>query len=84
MNNPSDNPAYSKTEYKYRIIADPTSSIMFEEPIEADYILRPEGRDKTIPIGRFLQGPRKLKDEKVRQLREIVGPKMALSYLNGR
>ena len=84
MNNPGDDPAYPRSDYKYRIVAEPTASIMFEEPIAVDHILRPSGRDKAVSIGRFLQGPRKLREEKVRQLREVAGPKMALSYLNGR
>jgi len=84
MSNPSDDSAYPRSDYKYRIVAEPTASIMFEEPIAVDHILRPSGRDKAVSIGRFLQGPRKLREEKVRQLREVAGPKMALSYLNGR
>lgn len=84
IGNPGDEPSYPRNDYKYRIVAEPTASIMFDEAIAVDHILRPPGRDKTVSIGRYLQGPRKLKDEKVRQLREIAGPKMALSYLNGR
>ena len=49
--------------------------------LAVDHILRPPGRDKAVSIGRFLQGPRMLKEEKIRQLREVAGPKMALSYL---
>jgi len=82
--NPGDDPDYSRQNYKYRIVADPTASIMFDNPVSVDGILRPAGRDKSVSIGRFLQGPRVLKDEKVRGLKELVGPKMALSYLNGR
>ena len=84
IENPGDDPVYTSSDYRYRIIAEPTASIMFDEPISVDYILRPLGRDKAVSIGRYLQGARILRDEKVRQLREIAGPKMALSYLNGR
>jgi len=48
MNNPGDDPAYPRSEYKYRIVAEPTASIMFEEPIAVDHILRPSGRDKAV------------------------------------
>lgn len=84
IRNPGNDQAYSRNDYKYRIIAEPTASIMFDEPIAVDNILRPLGRNKNVSIGRYLQGPRILKDARVRQLREIAGPKMALSYLNGR
>jgi len=82
--NPGDDPAYPLAVYRYRIIADETASMMFDEPVLADHILRPARRDKTVSIGRFLQGPRKLKDETIRLLRSAAGPQMAIKYLTGR
>ncbi len=81
--NPGDDPAYPKDDYRYRIVANETESVTFEEPVLVDHILRPEGRDKAASIGRFLQGPRKLKDQTVRLLRAAAGPKMALKWLTG-
>jgi hypothetical protein len=84
VENPGDDPAYPKNEYKYRISAEPSASVMFDEPVIVDHIVRPVDSDKAVSIGRFLQGPRKLKEEMLRLLKSTAGPKMALSYLNGR
>jgi hypothetical protein len=84
VENPSDDPAYPKHDYRYRIVANEAESVAFDEqPVLVDYILRPDGRDKAVSIGRFLQGPRKLKDQTVRLLRVAAGPKMALKWLTG-
>lgn len=82
--NLGDNPGYPKDEYRYRIVASGEESVIFDEPVLVDHIIRPEGRDKAVSIGRLLQGPRKLDDQKVRQLRAAAGPKMALSWLKGK
>ena len=84
ITNPGDDPTYPKTDYRYRVVADPTASMTFEEPVLVDHILRPARRDKTVSIGRFLQGPRKLKDETIRLLKSAAGPQMAVNYLTGR
>lgn len=81
--NPGDNPDYPKDEYRYRIVATGEESVIFDEPVMVDHIVRPEGRDKAVSIGRLLQGPRKLDDQKVRLLRAAAGPKMALQWLTG-
>lgn len=83
VENPGDDPAYPRDEYRFRVIADPDESVTFEEPVYVDHILRPEGRDKGVSIGRFLQGPRKLTDEKVRLLKATAGPDLALKWLTG-
>jgi hypothetical protein len=82
--NSDDDPAYPKADYCYRIVASDGESVMLDEPVLVDHILRPEGRDKAVSIGRFLQGPRKLNDPKVRLLRAAAGPKMALKWLTGK
>ena len=82
--NPDDDPAYPREDYRFRIVADNSASILLDEPVVVDHILRPAGRDKAVSIGRFLQGPRKLKDDKVRLLRAAAGPAMAKHYLTGR
>ena len=83
VENPDDAPAYPKDDYRFRAITDESKSISFEEPVLVDHILRPPGRDKAVSIGRFLQGPRKLTDEKVRLLRAAAGPDLALKWLKG-
>lgn len=82
--NPGDDPAYPAVEYRYRIVADPSASITFEEAIPVDHLLRPAGKDRSIGIGRFLQRPKVLSEENVRALKEACGAQMALTYLKGR
>jgi len=82
--NPGDDPAYSQADYRYRVVADASASMLFEEPVLVDHIVRPAGRDRAKAIGSFLQGPRKLRDEKVRLLKAAAGPAMAKHYLTGR
>lgn len=81
--NPGDDPAYPPDDYRFRVVRNEAESLTLDEPVLVDHILRPEGRDKAVSIGRFLQGPRKLKDQTVRQLRAAAGPKMALKWLTG-
>jgi len=81
--NSGEDPAYPGDLYRFRITADPGASIAFEEPVLVDHILRPQGRDKAVSIGRFLQGPRKLDEQKLRLLRAAAGPDLALQWLTG-
>lgn len=82
--NPNDDPAYPTDDYKFRLTASEVESITFDQPVPVDRILRPSGRDKASSIGRYLQGPRKLTDEKVRLLRAAAGPQMAQQWLTGK
>ena len=82
--NPGDDPAYPSADYRYRVTADASASILLDEPVFVDHIVRPNGRDQAKAIGAFLQGPRRLTDEKVRLLRTAAGPLMARHYLAGR
>jgi len=84
IENAGDDAAYPRGDYRFLAVADPDESLNFEEPVLVDHILRPAGRDKAVSIGRFLQGPRKLADEKVRLLRAAAGPDLALRWLTGR
>jgi hypothetical protein len=81
--NRGDDSAYPRDDYRFRVVAEPTECIAFEEPVAVDHILRPLGRDKAASIGRFLQGPRKLDEQKVRLLRATAGPELALKWLTG-
>jgi hypothetical protein len=84
VTNPGNDPAYPIADYAYRVLADEDGSVVFEHPIPVDHLLRPLGRDKSVGIGRFLQGPRKLSDEKLRLLKAAAGPDLALKWLTGK
>jgi len=84
VENPNDDPTYLRDDYRYRVICDREKAVEFAQPILVDHLLRPEGRDKTISIGTFLQGPRKLSEQKVRLLRAAAGPDLALKWLTGK
>jgi hypothetical protein len=81
--NPGDDSAYPPDDYRFRVVGNESESLILDEPVLVDSILRPEGRDKAVSIGRFLQGPRKLKDQAVREIRAAAGPKLALKWLTG-
>lgn len=81
--NIGDDPAYPRDDYLYRIEIDSDESISFTDPVPVDHILRPPGRDRAVSIGRFLQGPRKLDEQKLRLLRAAAGPDLALKWLTG-
>lgn len=83
IENPGDDPAYPRDEYRFRVVSDTEHAIAFADPILVDHILRPQGRDKAVSIGRFLQGPRKLNDNTLRLLRAAAGPDLALKWLTG-
>jgi hypothetical protein len=71
--NPGDDPAYPTEEYRSRVIGGPDKSTAVEEPVLVDHILRPPGGDQAVSIGRFLQGPRRLSEEKVGRLLAAIG-----------
>ena len=68
IENPGDDPDYPAPKYRHRLIINETEAIHLDEPICVDYLIRGEGYNTEIPIGRFLRGPRRLTDEKVRRL----------------
>ena len=79
--NPGDDPAYPSRKYQHRILVSEAEAIQLDEPVCVDHLIRGEGYDNQIPIGRFLRGPRRLTDEKVRQLRAAAGADMAKKWL---
>ncbi len=83
IDNPGDDPDYPRDDYRYRVVADDAESVALADPVPVDHLLRPEGRDKAVSIGRFVQGPRKLSDEKARLMRAAAGPELALRWLTG-
>ena len=79
--NPGDDPQFPSRKYQHRVLVNETEAIHLDEPVDVDHIIRGDGYDRTIPVGRFLRGPRRLTDEKVRQLRSAAGAEMAQKWL---
>ena len=83
IENPGDDPAFPSRKYGYRIIGDETESIELDEPVNVDHVIRSDRFDDTVSVGRFLRGPRRLNDQKVRLMRATAGPQMAQKWLTG-
>ena len=81
--NPGDDPAHPRDDFRFRIVADDSGSVTLDDPVLIDDILRPEGRDRMEPIGRFLSAPKRLDERQVRRLRAAAGPELALKWLTG-
>jgi len=82
--NPGDDAAYPPERYRFRVLADAPDSIVLAEPVPVDDVLRPARWDASVPIGRLLQGPRRLDAGQVRRLRAAAGGQLALQWLVGR
>jgi hypothetical protein len=78
IKNPDDDPAYPPEKYGHRIVADIGQLVTFRDPVLVDHIVRPAGCDAGESIGRFLQKPRRLDEEKVRLLRSAAAPELVL------
>jgi hypothetical protein len=83
VDNPGDDPAYPQDRYRYRIVPNQRESVIFNDPVLVDHILRPAHGSKAVSIGRYLQGPRKLNESIVRLLRVAAGPDLAIKWLKG-
>ena len=83
IENPGDEPEYPARKFGHRILVSQSEAIHLDQPVCVDHILRGEGYDKRIAIGRFLRGPRRLSSEKVRQLRSAAGADLAQKWLRG-
>jgi hypothetical protein len=81
IENPGDDPDYPAQKYQHRLLINETEALHLDEPICVDHVIRGDGYDREIPIGRFLRGPRRLSDEKLRQLRTAVGAELARKWL---
>ncbi len=81
IKNPGDDPEYPARKYQHRVLVNETDAIRLDEPVCVDHVIRGEGYDERVPVGRFLRGPRRLTDEKVRQLRSAAGAEMARKWL---
>lgn len=71
--NPGDSSAYPPERYARRILAQVDSAYTPPAPLNVDAVIRPRGSDPAAPIGRLLQGPRRLSAEQVQQLTALLG-----------
>jgi hypothetical protein len=81
VKNPGDDPQYPARKFEHRVLVNETEAIHLDEPVDVDHVIRGEGYDPRIPVGRFLRGPRRLTDDKVRQLRSAAGAEIAQKWL---
>jgi len=81
VKNPGDDAHYPARKYQHRVLVNETEAILLDEPVSVDHIIRRDVYDQTVPVGRFLRGPRRLTDEKVRQLRNAAGGHLAQKWL---
>jgi len=83
IQNPGDDLDYPARKYQHRIMVNEAEAINLDDPVCVDAVVRGEGFDNEISVGRFLRGPRRLSDEKVRQLRTAAGAELARKWLTG-
>ena len=83
MPNPGDDPDYPARKYQHRVLVNEVEAMHLHQPVCVDHIIRRDEYDKDVSVGRFLRGPRRLSDEKVRQLRSAAGADMAQKWLTG-
>jgi hypothetical protein len=76
-------PAYPARKFQYRVLVNEVEAMHFDRPVCVDHLIRRDMYDKDRAVGRFLRGPRRLSDEKVRQLRSAAGADMAHKWLTG-
>ena len=83
IENPNDEPEYPARKFGHRILINQPEAICLDQPVCVDHIIRGEGYDTSVSIGRFLRGPRRLSHEKVRQIRSAAGADLAQKWLRG-
>jgi hypothetical protein len=83
VENPGDDPEFPARKFGHRILVNQTEALQLDQPVCVDHIIRGEGYDQSISVGRFLRGPRRLSDQKVRQLFSAAGADMAQKWLLG-
>ena len=81
VRNPGDDPQFPARKYQHRVLVNEIEAIHLDQPVCVDHIIRRNHYDQRIPVGRFLRGPRRLTDEKVRQLRSAAGADLAQKWL---
>jgi hypothetical protein len=83
MENPGDDPDYPARKFQYRVLVNAVDAIHLDQTIYVDHLIRRAAYGKDVSVGRFLRGPRRLSDEKVRQLRSAAGADLAHKWLTG-
>lgn len=83
MQNPGDDPDNPARKYQHRVLVNAVEAMHLDQPVLVDHVIRAAGFAKEVSVGRFLRGPRRLSDEKVRQLRSAAGADMAHKWLTG-
>jgi hypothetical protein len=83
IQNPDDDPAYPARKYQHRVLVNAVEALHLDSPVLVDHVIRAAGSAQDVPVGRFLRGPRRLSDERVRQLRSAAGADMAHKWLTG-
>lgn len=71
--NPGDSSDYPPDRYAWRILAQLDPRYTPGAPLNVDAVIRPPRSDPAAPIGRLLQGPRRLSAEQVLQLTALLG-----------
>lgn len=83
VKNPGDDPEFPAAKFGHRILVRQAEAIALDDAVCVDHIIRGEGYDQNVSVGRFLRGPRRLSDEKVRLLRIAAGADLAQKWLLG-
>jgi hypothetical protein len=83
MRNPGDHPDYPARKYQHRVLVNDVEAMHLDQPVCVDHIIRRAEYDQDVSVGRFLRGPRRLSDEKIRQLRSAAGADLAHKWLTG-
>jgi len=83
IENPGDDPEFPARKFGHRILVNQTEALQLDQPVCVDPVIRGVGYDQSVSVGRFLRGPRRLTDDKVRQLLSAAGADMAQKWLVG-
>jgi len=81
IENPDDDPEFPARKFGHRIVVNQTEALQLDQPVCVDPLIRGEGYDQSVSVGRFLRGPRKLSNERVRQLMAVAGGSLAQRWL---
>ncbi len=83
VQNPDDDPEFPARKFGHRILVNQTEALQLDQPVCVDSLIRGAGFEKSVSVGRFLRGPRRLSDDKVRRLLSAAGADMAQKWLLG-
>ena len=78
---PGDDPQYPARKFEQRVLVNETEAIHLDEPVDVDHVIGGELYDARTSVGCFLRGPRRLSDERVRQLHSAAVADIAQKWL---